>query len=103
MTVAAALADTLTGGDADPTQPVAEAVLLDLERRNFKTLLRTQKTQARIEHTLATGKPLRNWYIDSMKSTSCADSHWGARYGSLTGTTEHGGGRDGTRWVRRSG
>ena len=34
--------------------------LLDLERQCFMELLATEKTQARIEHMLKTGKPLRN-------------------------------------------
>ena len=33
---------------------------LDLERKHFMELIATEKTQARIEHTLKTGKPLRN-------------------------------------------
>jgi len=60
LVVAGALADVLCGGTADPTVPVGEQQLLDLERDNFLKLLRTEKTQARIAHTLATGKPLRN-------------------------------------------
>jgi len=39
---------------------VDEQWLLDLERRNFMELLATGKTQARIEHMLKHGKPLRN-------------------------------------------
>ncbi len=34
--------------------------LLELERAAFIELLATEKTQARVEHTLKTGKPLRN-------------------------------------------
>jgi 3-hydroxyacyl-CoA dehydrogenase len=33
---------------------------LTLERRTFMELLRQEKTVARIEHMLNTGKPLRN-------------------------------------------
>jgi 3-hydroxyacyl-CoA dehydrogenase len=44
----------------DAASEVDERWLLDLERREFMTLLRHEKTQARIAHTLATGKPLRN-------------------------------------------
>jgi len=58
--VAAVLSDALTGGSADPTQPVGAAELLELERVNFERLLRNEKTRARIAHTLATGRPLRN-------------------------------------------
>lgn len=39
---------------------VEEQWLLNLERRNFMGLLATDKTQARIEHILKNGKPLRN-------------------------------------------
>jgi 3-hydroxyacyl-CoA dehydrogenase len=39
---------------------VDEEWLLALERRHFLELLRSPKTQERIAHTLATGKPLRN-------------------------------------------
>ncbi len=37
-----------------------EAWLLALERRHFVELAQTEKTQARIAHTMTTGKPLRN-------------------------------------------
>jgi len=60
LVVAAALADTLCGGAADPTVPVNEAALLGLERANFDRLLRSEKTQGGIGHALSTGKPLRN-------------------------------------------
>lgn len=61
LVVAEALAEILTGGpDADPTEPVSEETLLLLERQAFLRLIRTEATLARIEHTLATGKPLRN-------------------------------------------
>ena len=60
LVVAAALATILTGGDADPIQPVSEARLLELERAQFLAVVQTDNTRARIAHTLATGKPLRN-------------------------------------------
>ncbi len=60
LIVAAALAAVLTGGDADIIDVVSEQALLDLERAAFMRLLRTAPTLARIEHTLETGKPLRN-------------------------------------------
>ena len=60
LTVARALATVLSGGDADPTVPVSEARLLELEREQFLRLIETEPTQARIAHTLATGKTLRN-------------------------------------------
>jgi 3-hydroxyacyl-CoA dehydrogenase len=39
---------------------VAENVILTLERETFVALLREEKTLARIDHMLKTGKPLRN-------------------------------------------
>jgi 3-hydroxyacyl-CoA dehydrogenase len=58
--VAGTLADVLTGGDADLSAPLAEADLLALERKAFMSLVRREKTQARVAHMLETGKPLRN-------------------------------------------
>ncbi|MBC7844239.1 MAG: hypothetical protein H7099_18150 [Gemmatimonadaceae bacterium] len=54
------LATVLTGGDTDGATPISEAALLDLERAQFMQLAHTSGTLARIEHMLATGKPLRN-------------------------------------------
>jgi 3-hydroxyacyl-CoA dehydrogenase len=54
------IAEVMTGGDVDPGTEVSEDWLLALERRHFLELLRNPKTQERIAHTLATGKPLRN-------------------------------------------
>jgi 3-hydroxyacyl-CoA dehydrogenase len=34
--------------------------LLTVERKLFVELLKNEKTQQRIQHTLVTGKPLRN-------------------------------------------
>ncbi len=60
-TVADALADVLTGGaHADHTEPVDEETVMKLERAAFMRLIRTEPTLARMEHTLETGKPLRN-------------------------------------------
>ena len=50
----------LCGGEVEPGSLVDEDWLLELERDEFMALLRNEKTQARIAHTLATGKPLRN-------------------------------------------
>ena len=50
----------LCGGDVEPGSLVDEKWLLDLERREFMTLLKNPKTQERVAHTLKTGKPLRN-------------------------------------------
>jgi len=59
--VADALADVLTGGaGADHTEPTPEDEVLALERAAFMRLVRTEATLARMEHTLETGKPLRN-------------------------------------------
>ncbi len=58
--VGARIADALTGGDVEAGTEVDEQWLLELERRHFLALLKNAKTQERIAHTLATGKPLRN-------------------------------------------
>ena len=55
-----AIARVLCGGDVDSGSLVDEGWLIELERAEFMQLLRNEKTQARIAHTLATGKPLRN-------------------------------------------
>ena len=60
LVVAGALALTLTGGEADAVRPITEQQLLDIECNSFMTLVRRPETLARIEHTLETGKPLRN-------------------------------------------
>ena len=58
--IASKLAYVMCGGDVEPGSLVDEQWFLDLEREAFIELLATEKTQARIEHTLKTGKPLRN-------------------------------------------
>ena len=58
--VAHAAATALCGGDIDAGTRVDEDWLIQVERRLFVDLLKTPQTQARIEHMLATGKPLRN-------------------------------------------
>jgi 3-hydroxyacyl-CoA dehydrogenase len=58
--VAGELATALTGGNADPTHPVTEQQLMDLERAGFIALSRTRPTQDRITYMLENGKPLRN-------------------------------------------
>jgi 3-hydroxyacyl-CoA dehydrogenase len=50
----------MTGGDTDGTASFDETALLTLERTHFMQLVRTPGSLARIEHMLATGKPLRN-------------------------------------------
>jgi 3-hydroxyacyl-CoA dehydrogenase len=54
------VATVLCGGDVDGGSLVDEDWLLDLERHHFMELIATEKSQARIEHMLKTGKPLRN-------------------------------------------
>jgi len=58
--VADALAEVLTGGDADHIAPMSAARVLELEREGFMRLIRTNATLDRIEHILETGRPLRN-------------------------------------------
>jgi 3-hydroxyacyl-CoA dehydrogenase len=50
----------LCGGDLSERTQVSEQYLLDLEREAFLSLLGERKTLERIQHTLKTGKPLRN-------------------------------------------
>ena len=54
------LATVLTGGDADLIDTVTEDQLLKLERQAFMASVKDGRTQARVEHMLETGKPLRN-------------------------------------------
>ena len=54
------LAYVMCGGDVESGSCVDEQWFLDLERDAFIELLATEKTQARVEHMLKTGKPLRN-------------------------------------------
>ncbi len=54
------VAYVLCGGDVEPGTPLTEEWYLDLERQAFMELIATEKTQARIEQMLKTGKPLRN-------------------------------------------
>ena len=54
------LAHIFAGGDAPHATIVSEQHLLDLEREAFLALLGERKTLERIQHTLTTGKPLRN-------------------------------------------
>ena len=60
VTVAAELAHVLTGGETDITETVSEAEMLELEVAAFMRLSKNPKSQARVEHMLETGKPLRN-------------------------------------------
>ncbi len=54
------LAHVLSGGRVTGTPQVSEQYLLDLEREAFLSLCGRRETQARMQHMLKTGKPLRN-------------------------------------------
>ena len=54
------LASIFGGGNLPHATTVSEQHLLDLEREAFMSLLGQRKTLDRIQHTLKTGKPLRN-------------------------------------------
>jgi 3-hydroxyacyl-CoA dehydrogenase len=58
--VGSRLAYVICGGDVEAGSLVDEQWFLDLEREAFVELLATEKSQARVEHMLKTGKPLRN-------------------------------------------
>jgi 3-hydroxyacyl-CoA dehydrogenase len=54
------IATVIAGGDVRTNSAVDEDVILRLERAAFVDFLKEEKTLARIEHMLKTGKPLRN-------------------------------------------
>jgi 3-hydroxyacyl-CoA dehydrogenase len=54
------LAHIVAGGSLPQATVVSEQYLLDLEREAFLSLCGQRKTLDRIQHTLKTGKPLRN-------------------------------------------
>jgi 3-hydroxyacyl-CoA dehydrogenase len=54
------LATVMAGGTLPHPSTVTEQELLDLEREAFLSLVGEKKTLERIQHTLKTGKPLRN-------------------------------------------
>ena len=54
------LANVLSGGDTSADKELSEDDLYKLELDAFMKLIESQKTQERIKHTLATGKPLVN-------------------------------------------
>jgi 3-hydroxyacyl-CoA dehydrogenase len=60
MTVGIELAHVLSGGDTTIEKVLSEENLYKLELDAFMKLIETKETQARIKHTLATGKPLIN-------------------------------------------
>ena len=55
-----ALANVIAGGPLPHQTTIGEQHLLDLEREAFLKLCGERKTLERIQHTLKTGKPLRN-------------------------------------------
>ena len=54
------LANVLSGGNTTIDKTLTEDDLYKLELESFMRLIETKKTQERIKHTLATGKPLVN-------------------------------------------
>jgi 3-hydroxyacyl-CoA dehydrogenase len=60
VVVGRALARVLAGGALPHRTTVGEDYILDLEREAFVRLCGERKTLERIQHTLKTGKPLRN-------------------------------------------
>ncbi|MCJ8499888.1 3-hydroxyacyl-CoA dehydrogenase/enoyl-CoA hydratase family protein [Desulfatitalea alkaliphila] len=54
------IATVISGGQARTGAYMSEDALLAIERATFVDLLRQEKTLARIDHMLKTGKPLRN-------------------------------------------
>ena len=61
VAMAETLAEVLTGGPSgDPMRPMDEAAMMALERGALVELAKRPTTRARIDHMLATGKPLRN-------------------------------------------
>ncbi len=60
MHIAKKLAYVIAGGKVPFGTEVDEQYLLDLERQAFLSLIEHPKTQARMQHMLVKGKPLRN-------------------------------------------
>ncbi len=60
MEVGKELANVLSGGDTTIDKTLSEDELYKLELESFMRLIENNKTQDRIKHTLATGKPLVN-------------------------------------------
>ena len=60
MEVGKELANVLSGGNTNIDKTLTEDDLYKLELESFMRLIETKKTQERIKHTLATGKPLVN-------------------------------------------
>jgi len=60
MIVGLELANVLSGGDTNLDKILSEEDLFKLELEAFMKLIETKETQARIKHTLSSGKPLIN-------------------------------------------
>jgi 3-hydroxyacyl-CoA dehydrogenase len=54
------IAYVISGGDVRDNSEIEEDVILKLEKEAFVDFLKEEKTVARIEYMLKTGKPLRN-------------------------------------------
>jgi 3-hydroxyacyl-CoA dehydrogenase len=54
------IAFVISGGDVRVNSLVDEELILQLEREAFVDFWKQEKTIARVDHMLKTGKPLRN-------------------------------------------
>jgi 3-hydroxyacyl-CoA dehydrogenase len=54
------IAYVISGGEVRTNSEIDEDVILKLEREAFVDFWKQEKTVARVEHMLKTGKPLRN-------------------------------------------
>jgi 3-hydroxyacyl-CoA dehydrogenase len=54
------IAYVMSGGEVNKGTEVPEETILKLERDAFVAFAKEEKTVARIDHMLKTGKPLRN-------------------------------------------
>ena len=54
------IARVLCGGEVESRKPRGRELAAQARARGILALLQEERTQARIAHTLATGKPLRN-------------------------------------------
>lgn len=60
VTIAAELSKVLSGYDVDMNDEVTESDILKFERTAFLKLCKKKESQARVQHMLTKGKPLRN-------------------------------------------
>ncbi len=58
--IASKIAYVMSGGNVPAGTEVNEQYILELERQAFMELIKTPKTQQRMQHMLTKGKPLRN-------------------------------------------